>query len=128
MRWADLEKELDAIPGVRANFEHLYPFHAEAIGIAALRADLEMTQTEFGQLVGVPQSTVARLESGQQNPSVGMLKRIAKATGTEVVIEFRRPHRKRQASTRRAGAAHKPSSGTADIAPVERVAASPRRR
>ena len=128
MRWEDLERELDSIPGVRANFEHIYPFHGVAIEIAALRADLEMTQTEFGQLVGVPQSTVARLESGQQNPSVGMLKRIAKATGTELVIEFRRPRRQRQASTRRAGAAHKPSSGVGDVTPVERVAASPRRR
>lgn len=128
MRWEDLERELDAIPGVRANFEHIYPFHGVAIGIAALRADLDMTQTEFGQLVGVPQSTIARLESGQQNPSVGMLKRIAQATGTELVIEFRRPRRQRQASTRRAGAVGKPSSDSGDVTPVERVAASPRRR
>ena len=128
MRWEDLERELDAIPGVRANFEHIYPYHDLSLEIAALRADLDMTQTEFGQLVGVPQSTVARLESGQQNPSVGMLKRIAKATGTELVIEFLRPRRQRSASTRRAGAVRKPSSGTADVAPVERVAASPRRR
>ena len=47
----------------------------------------------------MPQSTVARLESGRQNPSVKMLKRIAAATGTELVIEFRRPGRKHRAQS-----------------------------
>ena len=128
MKWSDLREELMAIPGFKEGFDELFPYHDLSLEIGTLRADLDMTQTEFGQLVGVPQSTVARLESGQQNPSVGMLKRIAQATGTELVIQFRRPRRQRQASTRRAGAARKPSSGIGDIAPGERVAASPRRR
>ena len=128
MKWSDLREELMAIPGFKEGFDELYPYHDLSLEIAALRADLDMTQTEFGQLVGVPQSTVSRLESGQQNPSVAMLKRIAQATGTELVIEFRRPRRQRQASTRRAVAAHKPSSGTGVVTPVERVAASRRRR
>ena len=127
MRWPDLREGVDGHARRSRDFEDLYPFHV-SLGIAALRADLEMTQTEFGQLVGVPQSTVARLESGQQNPSVGMLKRIAKATGTEVVIEFRRPGRMRQASTRRARALGKPSSGGGESLRIERVAASPQRR
>jgi DNA-binding XRE family transcriptional regulator len=128
MKWSDLREELMAIPGFKEGLDELFPYHDLSLEIGTLRADLEMTQTEFGQLVGVPQSTVARLESGQQNPSVGMLKRIAQATGTELVVEFRRPRRQRQASTRRAGAAQKPSSGTGNVTPVERVAASPRRR
>ena len=128
MKWSDLREEFMAIPGFKEGFDELFPYHDLSLEIGTLRSDLDMTQTEFGQLVGVPQSTVARLESGQQNPSVAMLKRIAQATGTELVIEFRRPRRMRGTSTRRAGAVRKPSSGTADVTPVERVAASPRRR
>ncbi len=120
MRWEDLEKELDAIPGVLESFERFYPYHDVSLEIASLRGQRDMTQTEFGRLVDVPQSTVARLESGQQNPSVGMLQRIAKATGTELVIEFKTPKRKRRATT----ASHRAPS-TGDARPGERVAASP---
>ncbi len=99
MKWEDLREELFAIPGFREEFDADYPYHDLSLEIGGLRADMDMTQTEFGRLVGVPQSTIARLESGQQNPSVGTLKRIAKATGAELVIEFRRPKRKRRAKT-----------------------------
>lgn len=100
MRWEDLKKELDAIPGVRESFELHYPYHDISLAVAGVRADLDMTQTEFGALVGIPQSTVARLESGRQNPSVGMLKRIARTTDTDLVIEFRPKVRARRAAKR----------------------------
>jgi transcriptional regulator with XRE-family HTH domain len=96
MRLEDLERELLAVPGFREAYESDYPYDKLSLEIGGLRADLEMTQTEFGRLLGVPQSTVARLESGKQAPSVATLKRIADATDTELVIEFRRPKGKRR--------------------------------
>ena len=120
MRWEDFEKELLAVPGFREAFDRDYPYEDVALEIAGLRGQRDMTQTEFGQLVGVPQSTVARLESGQQNPSVGTLKRIAKATGTELAIEFKAPKRKRRAAHSRQGA-----SSADEVRRTEPVAASP---
>ncbi len=119
MKWKDLEQELLAIPGFEEGYERLFPYDAIAIELNGLRADLDMTQTEFGRLIGAPQSTIARLESGQQNPSVGTLKRIARATGTELVVEFRRPKRKRRTQTRPAAA-----SSAGDAQAREPVAAS----
>jgi transcriptional regulator with XRE-family HTH domain len=107
------------MPGVREEIERLYPYEAISMEIARLRGRHEMTQTEFAQLVGMPQSTVARLESGRHNPSVRVLKQLAKATGTELVIEFRRPKRQRRA---RPAATAASSSGEAVR---KRVAASP---
>ncbi|MGD8485847.1 MAG: helix-turn-helix transcriptional regulator [Chloroflexota bacterium] len=104
MKWEDLRGELFAIPGFKEEFDADFPYHDLSLEIGGLRADMDLTQTEFGRLVGMPQSTVARLESGQQNPSVGTLKRIAEATGTELVIEFRRPRRERRARRRRPAA------------------------
>jgi transcriptional regulator with XRE-family HTH domain len=124
MRWEDLKRELDAIPGYREEFNRYYPYHELSLEIGGVRSDLDMTQTEFGRLVGVPQSTVARLESGQQNPSVGMLQRIAKATDTELVIEFRPPKRKRHRANRR----KTDTSTTAEPTRAEPVAASSRTR
>ncbi len=91
MRWTEIREEWLAHPGFREALEREFPFRDLSLQIGGLRADLDLTQAEFGELVGMPQSTVARLESGRQNPSVKMLKRIAAATGTELVIEFRRP-------------------------------------
>jgi transcriptional regulator with XRE-family HTH domain len=119
MRWEVLRDEFLARPGFREEFEREYPYHDLSIEIGGLRADLDLTQTEFGRLIGVPQSTVARLESGQQNPSVGMLKRIAKSTDTELVIEFRTPKRKRRDTGHRRQAS---SAGT--TRETGRVAAS----
>ena len=120
MKWADIQREWFADPEFAAAYDREFPYDELSLEIGGLRADLDMTQTEFGRLVGVPQSTIARLESGQQNPSVGTLKRIAEATGTELVIEFRQPKRKRRTKTRTAAAS---SAGDARV--HEPVAASP---
>lgn len=124
MRWEDLEAKLLAIPGFKEAYDREYPYDDVALTIAGLRGERDMTQTEFGRLVGVPQSTVARLESGQQNPSVGMLQRIAKASGTDLVIEFRPQKRERRRVKRRAADTATPT----EPAPTERVAASGRTR
>lgn len=121
MRWQDLEQELLAVPGVQEEIERLYPYEAVSLEIAKLRGSLEMTQTEFGQLVGIPQSTVARLESGRQNPSVRMLKRIAAATDTELHIEFHRPKKERR---RRAAAPSGVASSGSNAPAGEPLAAS----
>lgn len=112
MRWGDLREELFAIPGFKEDFDEEYPYHDLSLEIGGLRADMDLTQTEFGRLIGVPQSTIARLESGQQNPSVGTLKRIAEATGTELVIEFRRPRRKWRRKARAGAASSADGAGT----------------
>ena len=114
MKWTDLREELMGIPGFKEGFDELFPYHELSLEIGGLRADLDMTQTEFGRLIGVPQSTVARLESGQQNPSVRTLKRIAEATGTELVIEFRRPKRQRRAQPRETAASSAESARTGE--------------
>ena len=119
MRWEDIRQEWFADPEFAAAFDRDYPYHELSLEIGGLRADLEMTQAEFGRLIGAPQSTVARLESGRQAPSVATLKRIAEATGTELVIEFRWPGRKRRAKPRGAAA-----SSAENVRPGAPLAAS----
>ena len=120
MKWEDIEREWFADPEFAAAFDREYPYHDISLEIGGLRADMDLSQTDFGRLVGVPQSTIARLESGKQAPSVATLKRIAEATGTELVIEFRRPKRKRRTKTRR-----RASSSASGERVDEPMAASP---
>ena len=119
MRLEELERKWFADPEFAAAYEREYPYDELSLEIGGLRASLELTQTEFGRLVGMPQSTIARIEPGKQAPSVATLKRIAKATGTELVIEFRRPKRVRRAKSRKTGA-----SSAGDARPSEPLAAA----
>lgn len=48
-----------------------------------------LTQKDLAEKIGTRQSNVSRIESGNSNPSIAMLKRIAKATGTKLQMELR---------------------------------------
>lgn len=47
------------------------------------RAEKDLTQRELASMAGVPQSTVARIESGTQQPSLPLLARILAAVNLE---------------------------------------------
>jgi ribosome-binding protein aMBF1 (putative translation factor) len=47
-----------------------------------------LSQAELAERLGTIPSAVARLESGQRMPSIRMLLRIAKATGSKVQLRF----------------------------------------
>ena len=125
MKWSDLREELMAIPGFKEEFDADYPYHDLSLEVGGLRADMDMTQTEFGRLVGMPQSTIARLESGKQAPSAATLKRIARATGTELVIEFRQPRKQRVRRTQARSAAASSAGEAPGTEPLAASTASP---
>ena len=59
------------------------------VGEARKRAGL--TQTELGHRAGVPQSTIARIESGARTPSTDMVERLVRAAGFEVRARLGEP-------------------------------------
>jgi len=48
-----------------------------------------LTQKDLAEKIGTRQSNVSRLESGNANPSIAILQRIAEATGTRLQVRFR---------------------------------------
>ena len=50
------------------------------------RLDNELTQEELSERTGIDQSDISKLEKGVLNPSVGLLKRVAKALGKTISI------------------------------------------
>lgn len=52
------------------------------------RACRDMSQAEMAKLSGIDQSDISKIERGVANPSVGTLKKIAKALGKELKITF----------------------------------------
>jgi transcriptional regulator with XRE-family HTH domain len=48
-----------------------------------------MTQRALADVTGVPQSSIARIERGTTDPRVGTLRRLLRATGSELQTEPR---------------------------------------
>ncbi|GAA2963363.1 helix-turn-helix domain-containing protein [Ligilactobacillus murinus] len=59
-----------------------------AIKVRDLRESMGMSQRTFAELVGKPQSTIARIEHGTMNASTRVLSEIAQATNQRLTIQF----------------------------------------
>lgn len=62
-----------------------------ADGIRAVRTGANLTQNQLAKLLETTQGNIARLESGRHLPSTRILQKIARATGTQLVVTFDRP-------------------------------------
>lgn len=88
-KWEDLEKELLADPETKAEFEKLAPRYAVISQLIAARIEKGMTQKEIAEKMGTKQSAIARLESGNANPTIDFLDRLASVLGTRLTILLR---------------------------------------
>ena len=74
-------------------FEEEYKALGEEYNVAReiihARMKAKLTQKELAEKIGTRQSNVSRIESGNSNPSIAMLKRIAEATGTKLQVELK---------------------------------------
>lgn len=70
---------------------------AKAVIDARNRAGL--TQVELARKMGTTQPVVARLEGGRTRPSMRTLERLAKATGSRLLIGFEPCHTRRRAAS-----------------------------
>ena len=55
------------------------------------RIEQNLTQKDLADRIGITQSNISRLESGNYNPTLEFLKKIASGLGKEIHIEFRDP-------------------------------------
>lgn len=53
------------------------------------RTEQNMTQKQLAEKIGIKQSNISRLESGNYNPSLDFLKKVAAALGKELHIELK---------------------------------------
>ncbi len=68
--------------------------------VRAARRQAGVSQAELAARAGTSQPSIARLEKGQVSPTVISLDRIARALGTELVIDFEpRPQNDSDGST-----------------------------
>jgi len=81
----------------RAEYERTRFAHDVALRVLAYRSEHGLTQTAFGRLVGMRQPHVARLETGEHEPSLSTLVRLAAALGENFTVDIKPdgPHLRR---------------------------------
>jgi len=75
-------------PAYREAYEALDEEFTLVAAMIEARARAGISQGEIAERMQTSQPTVARLESGQGNPSLNTLRRYAMATGTRLKIVF----------------------------------------
>lgn len=86
--WKILKKELLEDKEIAEEYEKLRPKYLLIGQLIKARAKMGLTQTELAKKVGTKQSAIARIESGNANPSVSFLEKLAQALGSKLVIQI----------------------------------------
>jgi len=82
-----LDRELRADPAFRKEWERTRIAREIALQVVSYRANHKLTQEELAAKLGMKQPAVARLEAGEQAPSVVVLRRLAEKLGMEFHIQ-----------------------------------------
>jgi transcriptional regulator with XRE-family HTH domain len=88
-RWEDILAEELQDPEFRERWEQTAPARAIAVALVRYRAEHHLSQTALAKILGVKQSTVARWEIGEHNPTWEILLLLARKLGitTSLTVE-----------------------------------------
>ncbi|WP_373265543.1 helix-turn-helix transcriptional regulator [Hungatella hathewayi] len=73
----------------RVEYEKLQPRYEAIKQIVAARKEQNITQAELAKRVGTQKSNISRLESGNYNPSLDFLSKVAESLGKSLKVEIK---------------------------------------
>lgn len=82
-----LDKQLKD-PAFRSEYESFEPEFAIIQAIIDARKSAGLTQKQLSEKTGISQSDISRLETGNSNPSIRTLQRLAEGMGKKFRIAF----------------------------------------
>lgn len=84
-----LESELLKDNEVRAEYENLKPRYDVISQMIKIRNEQGITQEELARRIGTKKSNISRMESGNYNPSLDFLVKIANGLGRTLHVQIR---------------------------------------
>ncbi len=87
--WKDVKKELLKDPQVAQEYEKLKPKYQLISELIRVRIKKGLSQKELANKIGTKQSAIARVESGNANPSIEFLEKMTKAMDSRLVIQIK---------------------------------------
>lgn len=79
----EIENARETDPGFRKLWDEGAFAREVATKVVAYRTDNHLSQAQFGRMLGMTQPAIARLEGGEDTPTLKTLARISAATGLE---------------------------------------------
>ena len=86
--WGDIRKELLKDPATYKEYKSLRPEYKIISQMIKIRIEQGLTQKELADKIGTRQSNISRLESGEYNPSLEFLKKVAIGLNKELIISL----------------------------------------
>ncbi len=90
-RYEEYKKKALKNPDVKREYDALEPEYDIIQAMIDARKDQNLTQKELSDRTGITQADISRIEKGTRNPSLEMLKRLAKGLGMQLKVEFIKP-------------------------------------
>jgi predicted transcriptional regulator len=88
MKWENAKKKILQNEEVRQELKKNEAEYKIIEEIITARQEKNLTQKDLAELVGTKQSNISRLESGNYNPTLEFLNKIARAIGKELEIRI----------------------------------------
>jgi predicted transcriptional regulator len=88
MKWDDAKKKILQNEEARHELKSNKAEYKIIEEIITARQEKNLTQKDLAELVGTKQSNISRLESGNYNPTLEFLNKIARAIGKELEIRI----------------------------------------
>lgn len=82
-------------PEFKEEYENMSPEFDIIRAMIEARKEQNITQKELSERTGITQADISRIENGTRNPSLDMIKRLAKGMGMRLKLEFIPEPRKR---------------------------------
>ena len=84
----EMKEEMLKDEAFKAEYEKLKPRYEAVEQIIRARKEQNITQSELAKRVGTQKSNISRLESGNYNPSLDFLAKIAESLGKEISVKL----------------------------------------
>lgn len=75
-------------PAFKAEWDALEPEHNIKVAIITARKNSGLTQTQLAEKSGIAQGDISNLETGNANPTLNTLQRLASAMDMKLKLEF----------------------------------------
>lgn len=84
----DFKKRALSNPKIKAEYDALEPEYDIIRALILARQRQNITQKQLSEITGITQADISRIENGTRNPSLEMIKRLAKGLGMQLKLEF----------------------------------------
>jgi len=86
--WKEMKQDLLKDDKVRQEYEALRPQYELIEQVIKARNELGLTQAELARRIGTKQSNISRFESGDYNPSIEFLSKVATGLNKTINIQL----------------------------------------